>query len=48
MLPGQSLRTDLWQDGATVRFRSYAGDGDGGRLVLDNGLLRLREEGAPR
>ena len=48
VLPGQSLRTDLWQDGATVRFRSYAGDGDGGRLVLDNGLLRLREEGAPR
>jgi acyl dehydratase len=42
VLPGQSLRTDLWRDGATVWFRSYVGD----RVVLDNGLLRLNGEGA--
>ena len=42
VLPGQTLRTDLWRDGATVRFRGSVGD----RVVLDNGLLRLHGEGA--
>ncbi|HEY1702493.1 MAG TPA: MaoC/PaaZ C-terminal domain-containing protein [Trebonia sp.] len=42
VLPGQTLRTDLWRDGATVWFRSSVGD----RVVLDNGLLRLHGEGA--
>lgn len=41
VLPGQSLRTDLWQDGTAVRFSSSVGD----RVVLDNGLLRLHGEG---
>ena len=44
VLPGQSLRTDLWQDGTAVRFRSSVGD----RAVLDDGLLRLRGEGTRR
>jgi acyl dehydratase len=51
VLPGQLLRTELWRDGTMVRFRSYAADGSGSttgcgeRMVLDNGLLRLRGEG---
>jgi acyl dehydratase len=38
--PGQDLRTDLWRDGTTIRFRSYAG---ADTLVLDSGHIELRE-----
>ena len=41
--PGLSragLRTDLWRDGTTIRFRSYA---DADTLVLDSGHIELRE-----
>jgi acyl dehydratase len=44
VLPGQSLRTDLWQDGTAVRFTSSVGD----RVVLDHGLLRLHREETQR
>jgi acyl dehydratase len=38
--PGQDLRTDLWRDGCTIRFRSYVG---ADTLVLDSGHIELRE-----
>jgi acyl dehydratase len=38
--PGQDLRTDIWRDGTTVWFRSYAG---ADTLVLDSGCIELRE-----
>jgi acyl dehydratase len=40
VVPGQRLRTEMWQDGAEVRFRAYTGD----RMVLDGGSIRLRGE----
>jgi acyl dehydratase len=41
VLPGERLRTEMWQDGADVRFRSYAGE----RMVLETGHARLRPHG---
>jgi acyl dehydratase len=38
--PGQELRTDIWQEGTTIRFRSYA---DTDTLVLDSGHIELRK-----
>jgi acyl dehydratase len=38
--PGQDLHTDIWRDGATIRFRSYA---DADTLVLEGGHIELRE-----
>jgi hypothetical protein len=35
------LRTDLWREGSTIRFRSYAG---ADTLVLDGGHIELRKE----
>jgi len=42
VLPGQTLRTDLWREGERVRFRSHTDDG---RMVLDDGDLRVHEGG---
>ncbi|PQP16536.1 MULTISPECIES: MaoC/PaaZ C-terminal domain-containing protein [Rhodococcus] len=42
VFPGQRLRTDMWQDGDTVRFRSFTDDG--AVMVLDGGQLELRSE----
>jgi acyl dehydratase len=33
VLPGETIRTEMWRDGAVVSFRAMAG----GRAVLDNG-----------
>jgi acyl dehydratase len=40
VFPGQDLRTDMWQDGSTVLFRSYT---DAQTLVLDSGRIELRK-----
>jgi len=39
VLPGQSLRTDMWRVGERVRFRSHVDDG---RMVLDTGEMQFR------
>jgi acyl dehydratase len=38
--PGQELRTDIWREDTTIRFRSYA---DSDTLVLDSGRIELRK-----
>ncbi|WP_319824029.1 MaoC/PaaZ C-terminal domain-containing protein [Thalassovita sp.] len=37
--PGETLRTEMWRDGTTVRFRARAVERD--VVVLNNGLARL-------
>jgi acyl dehydratase len=41
VLPGQTLRTEMWLNGRTVRFRSSTAEG---RIVLDAGVLTLRSD----
>jgi acyl dehydratase len=45
VLPGETLRTEMWEDGAVVKFRSYTNAGS--RLVLDAGVVKLRTESSP-
>ena len=40
VFPGESIRTELWRDGADVSFRCRVVDRD--EVVLTNGLARLR------
>ena len=40
VFPGETIVTDIWQDGATVSFRARLAERD--VKVLDNGLVRLR------
>lgn len=42
VFPGDAIRTEMWQDGATISFRAYAGD----RMVADNGWAALFDDSA--
>ncbi|MDH5536021.1 MAG: MaoC/PaaZ C-terminal domain-containing protein, partial [Betaproteobacteria bacterium] len=37
VFPGETVTTDLWQDGNAVLFRARVGD----RVVLDNGRAEI-------
>ena len=39
VFPGETLRTEMWQDGSDVSFRARVLERD--KIVLDNGLVRL-------
>jgi acyl dehydratase len=45
VLPGQTLRTEMWGQADEVKFRSYTHAGK--RLVLDAGVVKLRTEPKP-
>lgn len=36
--PGETVRTEIWQDGDTISFRALVGD----RIVLNNGIARIK------
>lgn len=44
VLPGRRLRTEMWHDGPTVRFRSFTTDPE--QLVLDAGVVTFRDGGS--
>jgi acyl dehydratase len=43
MFPGETLRIEIWKDGAVVSFRGRCVERD--RIVLDNGRALLRKQG---
>jgi acyl dehydratase len=42
VLPGQTVRTEMWQEGRTVRFRCLTTEA--AQLVIDGGVLQLRSD----
>ena len=38
VFPGETVRTEIWQDGNTISFRALVGD----RIVLNNGIARIK------
>lgn len=46
VFPGETIRTELWCDGADISFRCRVVDRD--EVVLTNGLARLRFTASPR
>jgi hypothetical protein len=41
VFPGETIRTEIWRDGATISFRARAVERD--TVVLNNGLAVLSE-----
>lgn len=38
VFPGETVRTEIWQDGNTISFRALVGE----RIVLNNGIARIK------